>query len=538
MFRKIVSNLAFSSALVGQLSFYAKRLRKEEVTRRLGLIFTALALVVQSLAVFSPPEAANASSTADFVRGGVSSLSDFVNHYEKNTNDIKNLYNSLGITKTEIKAAQSQTIGESGYYNWSMTSLYSASQGQKPYKYDGKTVYSRPMTLTQQGGNKHTVYVGKSEKFGWFAIKKDCGNLITKKQVTSPTTYAEAGLVPTPPSPTPPAPTPPPVTPLPPRAICTKLEAIINNRTNVNQIGYATVERATISSYQFTIKNSSGATVSNQTINSTGASAQAEAVVIDTPGNYTASLQVTTSIGVVTDGQNCVKAFTIAPPEVCQYNPSLPVNSPKCQPCPDNPELWIEDEKCSSELISTKSALNLTQGNIDASTKVAKAADKIAYTISVKNKGLVSDKVTFTEELSDVLEYATLIDNGSGNFDKEKGTLTWSEISLAANEQQSRTFVVQLMNPIPVTNTGTSNEASYDCRMVNTFGNAVEINVDCAPEKVIVEQTVAELPKTGPTENILFGGSLFAVVTYFYTRSRQLGKEVKLIRRNVTTGAI
>ena len=92
MFRKIVSNLAFSSALVGQLSFYAKRLRKEEVTRRLGLIFTALALVVQSLAVFSPPEAANASSSADFVRGGVTSLSDFVNHYEKNTNDIKNIF--------------------------------------------------------------------------------------------------------------------------------------------------------------------------------------------------------------------------------------------------------------------------------------------------------------------------------------------------------------------------------------------------------------------------------------------------------------
>jgi hypothetical protein len=532
MFRKIVSNLAFSPALVGQLSFYAKRLRKEETTRRLGLIFTALALVVQSLAVFNPPEAANASSTADFVRGGVSSLSDFVNHYEKNTNDIKNIFSSLGITKAEIKAAQSQTIGERGYYNWSMTSLYSASQGQKPYKYDGKTIYSRPMTLTQEGGDKHTVYVGQSAKFGWFAIKKDCGNLITKKQVTSPTTYAEGGLVPTPP-----APTPPPAAPLPPRAICTKLEAIINNRTNVNQVGYASVERATISSYQFTIKNSAGTTVSNQTVASTGASAQPEAVVIDTPGNYTATLQVTTSIGVVSDAQNCVKAFTIAPPEVCQYNPSLPVNSPKCQPCPDNPELWIEDQKCSAELVSTKSALNLSQGNIDATTKVAKSADKIAYTITIKNSGLVSDKAAFTEDLSDVLEYATLIDNGSGVFDKEKGTLTWPEITLASNEQQSRTFVVQLMNPIPVTNTGTSNEASYDCRMVNTFGNAVEINVDCAPEKVIVEQTVAELPKTGPTENMLFGGSLFAVVTYFYTRSRQLGKEVKLIRRNVTTGA-
>ena len=55
MFRRIFSNLSFSPALVGQLGFYAKRLRREEATRRLGLVFTALALVVQSLAVFSPP---------------------------------------------------------------------------------------------------------------------------------------------------------------------------------------------------------------------------------------------------------------------------------------------------------------------------------------------------------------------------------------------------------------------------------------------------------------------------------------------------
>ncbi len=61
MFRKLVSNLAFSPALVGQLGFYAKRLRKEEATRRAGLVFVALALVVQSFSVFSPPESATVS---------------------------------------------------------------------------------------------------------------------------------------------------------------------------------------------------------------------------------------------------------------------------------------------------------------------------------------------------------------------------------------------------------------------------------------------------------------------------------------------
>jgi LPXTG-motif cell wall-anchored protein len=73
--------------------------------------------------------------------------------------------------------------------------------------------------------------------------------------------------------------------------------------------------------------------------------------------------------------------------------------------------------------------------------------------------------------------------------------------------------------------------------MDNAFGNSVMINVNCPTIKV-VEQTVTELPKTGAGANIAFGASLLAVVTYFYTRSRQTGKEVKLIRRDFNTGTI
>ena len=71
MFKKIVSRISFSPALVAQLGFYAKRLRKERATRRLGLIFVALALVVQSMAVFQAPEPANAAHTSNMVEGGL-----------------------------------------------------------------------------------------------------------------------------------------------------------------------------------------------------------------------------------------------------------------------------------------------------------------------------------------------------------------------------------------------------------------------------------------------------------------------------------
>ena len=142
------------------------------------------------------------------------------------------------------------------------------------------------------------------------------------------------------------------------------------------------------------------------------------------------------------------------------------------------------------------------------------------------------------EDLSDVLEYATVVDQGGGEFNAQTKILTWPAVKLAAGQKQSRTIAVQLLSDIPRTNTGTGVPTSYDCKIDNTFGNTVNVNVDCPPEKVIVEQVVAELPHTGPRENMIFAVVLLTVVTYFYARSRQLGREVRLIRRNLNTGTI
>jgi len=73
--------------------------------------------------------------------------------------------------------------------------------------------------------------------------------------------------------------------------------------------------------------------------------------------------------------------------------------------------------------------------------------------------------------------------------------------------------------------------------MQNVFGNNITIPVVCAPPKVI-EQVTTELPKTGPTENMIFAGVVLAVVTYFFLRSKQMNKEVRLIRRDLNAGTI
>ena len=78
--------------------------------------------------------------------------------------------------------------------------------------------------------------------------------------------------------------------------------------------------------------------------------------------------------------------------------------------------------------------------------------------------------------------------------------------------------------------TGTSNPGSFDCRMDNTFGNTVSVKVDCPNEKKVVETVATQLPRTGASENMLFAGLILSVVTFFYLRSRQLKKEVRIIR--------
>ncbi len=73
--------------------------------------------------------------------------------------------------------------------------------------------------------------------------------------------------------------------------------------------------------------------------------------------------------------------------------------------------------------------------------------------------------------------------------------------------------------------------------MTNTFGNTVRTNVDCQTPKVL-EATIEQLPSTGPGENMLFAGILASVVVYFYSRSRQLATEVRLIRKDFNSGTI
>lgn len=555
MFRKLVSNLAFSPALVGQLGFYAQRLKKEEATRRVGLIFTALALVVQSFAVFSPPEAANAASANDFIYNGVRSKEEFLSHYDANTNNIRDLFTIIGITRGNIEgSSQTQINSLNGWYSWGNHSYFGTSRGEYPYTIQTssgamRTYYMRPLNIWDGGaniqtGSTYTALVGTASNGMTFALMFNCGNLALK--VVPPPPACPAGTVGTYPNCAP----PPKMCEIPgktnlpkddpkckpdPVAECKTLRIYPLIKDQYQFVAHSEAKNgATITGHTFTVKDKSGKVIHTKTIMANSQDAT-YVYTQKTPGDYTVTLTTHSSIGDRPIVPDCMNGFTVPPPKVCPLTPTLTIDDPGCQPCPGSPTVWVKDPKCESKIIKTKTAENTIQHK-DARLTVAKASDKITYTVTVENIGAKTATYEFKEELKDVLEYATILDPGSG---KLSGTvLSWPSVTLKPKEKQTRMFTVQLLATIPAMNKGQSDPGSYDCVMDNTFGNNVRINVECPVQKVIVEQTVSQLPHTGPGENMIFAGVVFAVVSYFYARSRQVKKEVRLIRRDLNAGTI
>lgn len=529
MFRTLVSNLPYSPALVGQLGFYARRLRKEEVTRRLGLFFTILALIVQSLAVFSPPEAANAANPSDMIYGGITTKDQLLAAYDssaRGNGDLKNIYDYAGITRAELASVKEGTInskdhgtGEGAWLSWGRMHRLSPAEGEVAHDANGSDIHTRPLWRfdSSSRGRTYRAFIGYSEKLGTFAVLKECGNLVTTKLPITP------------------PPVPPPAPPAESR--CVLLQAKRIERTKyVLDATAAVTNGATISGYRFVVKNSSDTTVIDRLVPATTSAASSGVVELNAPDVYTAHVIVNTSVGERST-QSCVSSLTVAAPDKCALNTSLTKEDAECQPCPGNDTLWYKDADCSEQVASAKRATNLTQGHTNAATVTANAGDRIEYTVSVHNVGKVPAAVSFKEELADVLEYATLYDNGGGTFSTDAKVLAWGDITLQPGESQSRAFVINVLPTIPSTARGASDPTSYDCAMTNAFGNTVNVAVNCDTPK-LVESIVTELPHTGAGANIAFAGILGSVVTFFYARSRQLKKEVRLIRKEFNMGTI
>ncbi len=517
MFKKIVSQLSFSPALVGQLGFYAKRLRKEQATRRLGLIFVALALVVQSLVVFQPPEAANASSNNDFVAGGLGtgsalSLNNFLNPYDRNDRNLKDIFNYFGITREEITSSSFQqfTIGTKKSYGFEdragSTAISITDANYSPVT----TIYGRPLTIWGHAPtDKMYAFVGHSTKIGWFAILQVCGNLVTDVYPEKPTPPTPANIV-------------------------ADKTAVNVTKGNVD----ATKASATVNdriTYTVTAQNTGGTAKTVEIKDNLRDVLSFSKLVNNGGGTFNTTTQNLTWPSMsLAPGAKVTHSYTV------QMNSSLQTTKTNCKMennfLGDIVSVPVGCTTPPANIVFSKKAVNITQGNIDATKSSAKEKDRLTFTISAKNTGGTAKEVVFEDNIGDALEYTKLIDNGGATFNKDTRKLSWPTVNLKPGEEQVRTFSLQVLDTIPATPQGISDPSSYDCKIENAFYTSSVI-IPVTPPKV-VETIVTELPQTGAGENILFAGIVFSVVAFLYFRSRQLGTEVRLIRRDINGGTI
>jgi len=187
MFRKIVTELAYSPALAGNLGYYIKKLRDETSRRQIGLIFILLATIFQLFTAVVPPESANANDPAIFIDGGVQSINEYIDHYDQNTGNIMDLLSSLGITRSEIEAAKLQNLPTAPNASfWSMQNSRHKDNIAHPFQKatGGKGVAYYQHLQPREASSQ--AFVGKSTALGgWFGITKNGANLVTETTVIS-----------------------------------------------------------------------------------------------------------------------------------------------------------------------------------------------------------------------------------------------------------------------------------------------------------------------------------------------------------------
>lgn len=235
--------------------------------------------------------------------------------------------------------------------------------------------------------------------------------------------------------------------------------------------------------------------------------------------------------------------------EVCPSNPSVAKDSPQCNPCPVDGKGNIDAEDAACQPCKEdgnenesctelhKTARNITQQIQNANGTKANPGDSIEYTLSVKNRGKTTRQDFVIEEnMDDVLEYADIIDaNGATFSESPVKMLNWSPVDIRPNETISRTILIKIKSPLPATPASTSDPLSFDLKMVNVYGDTVQIELPNNPIKS-VEQTVSSLPSTGPGMSIAVTTTVLVLATYFFFRSRLMNKELGLVRQQFNYG--
>ncbi len=174
--------------------------------------------------------------------------------------------------------------------------------------------------------------------------------------------------------------------------------------------------------------------------------------------------------------------------------------------------------------------------NVKATT--LKSGDVIEFKLSTTNTTDIDYKnYNAYDYFGNVLQYAEITNRNQLSaqdiiLDKTN-TLRWTIPNLAAGTTDTRTIRVTLKRPTPLTNNPSGLSPDYNCRISNSYGTPVVVNINCPLIKSADRTTL--LPFIDEKTAIIIGILTSLIAGYFFNRSRLLAKEVTIIRNDYTS---
>lgn len=512
MFRKLVSNLPFSPQMLSQLSFYGKRLSRENATRKLVVVFAIMAMVVQFFGFVAPAERTNASSTNDVVRGGITGptadpKTNMLRAYDADKT-IRDLFDYYGISRAAIERTYV------GHNINSSSGVYSVGREPSPTGADveqisvpGQTFHVRPLSSWGAGVNYPALHGARSNGEEFWIIY-DCGNLVTRTVPRKP---------------------PPP--PQHPR-FNLKKEVIAQKPILVGELF----------KYRITINNTGDIALNDKHFRDI---LPPGIEPVRQPGeNYQyepALRRLTFTLNNFPPGSTKTREFTVRATQSVQLDKDLEnlaclevVEVPGVAIC-DNVFVKIRKEGVPelSKKVANHSRPKDSPEYLDANNTTVNRGETIQYTLFVKNPGTIKiNNFVIQDNLKDILEYADVVNTNGGKV--ENGIISWPAVDIKPGETIAKIFTVKIKDPIPTTPTSASDPISFDGCLDNAYGEVkTRICVE-KPVPKVLEETASELPNTGVSLNVVMTTLFVVFAAYFFLRNRQLVKEIGIIKKEYT----
>ncbi len=551
MLKKLITQLNTNPATINQIKFYSNRLKQETKIRRLSLIFFVFAFLIQFFVFISPPKPTIAASPNDLVNGGFSSASQASNFCSNNINNYGTILANYSISCNQVLHAPTITLNSDSYNRqlFSMGRLPYNLKGETPVEIAGITYYFRYLWAWDTNGssNYQALKVTNSNGKTYFLLYL-CGNLVSIGLPQAPSLTITK--------------TTNPGFPIAGSDITTgqvlsykilfsnnggSANHVIVDDPLPNNTTYKWFGTGGANSYPTNLKTNNAQWVYN--------------VLPAGANNYYVTLEVTVNPGVpngtlicntanISSSQtsslnsnkvcmtvvNKVTPTTVKQPTppapTCEYNATIAANSSACKPC----QASLDSQDSLACVSIYKTASNITTGVANANNTTAQAGNKIIYTLFAKNTGLATVKnYAFSDNLSNVLNYANLINPYSGTLNPSSDIISWTPINIPPQQTVFKKIEVQVKNPIPQTPTSISDPEYNNLEMINVYGNSITINLPSSAVKTLeTTTTTTKLVNTGPGDTIFLIAVLMAVFGFLIARSRLLNKESDILINNLT----